>query len=250
MDKYPDPEARGVARLRDPQLNRSLRFNASQRDEFGLLGLLPDRIDSEQVALQRIKIQIDSKGGNLEKYISLSDLRDTDEDLYFKLLRSDPSRFLPLVYTPTVGEACLKWSQIMRRPRGLYISIEHQGRVREMIGNWSERDVRFVVVTSGERILGLGDLGANGMGIPIGKLALYSAAAGIPPQFTLPVMLDCGTNNEMLLSDPLYVGVRRHRPTVSELDDFVEEFVTAVETEFPGCCIQWEDWRAPMPSVC
>jgi malate dehydrogenase (oxaloacetate-decarboxylating)(NADP+) len=155
---------------------------------------------------------------------------------------SDPTRFLPLVYTPTVGEACLEFSHIIARPKGLYLSIKRKGRVREVLRNWPERNVRFVVVTSGQRILGLGDLGANGMGIPIGKLALYTAGAGLPPQLTLPIMMDCGTNNETLLGDPLYIGLRQSRPAVGELDEFVEEFVTAVGKEFPNCCIQFEDW--------
>jgi len=145
--------------------------------------------------------------------------------------------------TPTVGEACLELSHITRRPRGLYVSIKRKGSVRQVLRNWPERDVRFIVVTSGERILGLGDLGANGMGIPIGKLALYTACAGVPPRFTIPVMMDCGTNNEALLKDPLYLGLRQTRPSVAEMDEFVEEFVTAVQDEFPDCCIQFEDWK-------
>jgi malate dehydrogenase (oxaloacetate-decarboxylating)(NADP+) len=233
---------RGVALLHDPRFNRSLTFTEAERKKSGLLGLLPEAIDSEQIAIQRITSQIESKANDLEKYLYLSELQDTDESLFYRVLASDTARYLPLVYTPTVGEACLKWSHIFRRPRGLYISISNRGRVREILRNWPERDVRFVVVTSGERILGLGDLGANGMGIPIGKLALYTAAAGVPPQFTLPIMMDCGTNNETLLDDALYIGLRRTRPSAAEVDDFVDEFVTAIEAEFPDCCIQWEDW--------
>lgn len=155
---------------------------------------------------------------------------------------SDPARFLPLVYTPTVGEASLRFGHIMRRTRGMYISIRRRGRVRELLRNWPEKDVRFIVVTDGERVLGLGDLGANGMGIPIGKLVLYTACGGVPPAVTLPVMLDCGTNNEAILNDPLYLGIRQPRPTTAELDELVEEFITAVQELFPGCCIQFEDW--------
>jgi len=146
------------------------------------------------------------------------------------------------VYTPTVGEACLQFGHIIRRPKGLYISIKRKGHVRDILRNWPERDIRFMVVTTGQRILGLGDLGANGMGIPIGKLALYTACGGVPPQFTLPVLMDCGTNNQALLADPLYLGLRQTRPEISELDEFVEEFITAVQTEFPSCCVQFEDW--------
>jgi malate dehydrogenase (oxaloacetate-decarboxylating)(NADP+) len=155
---------------------------------------------------------------------------------------SDPARFLPLVYTPTVGEACLQFGHILRRPRGLYLSIKRKGRVREILRNWPERDVRFIVVTSGQRILGLGDLGANGMGIPIGKLALYTACAGVPPRYSLPIHIDFGTNNESLLRDPLYLGLRQPRPGAAEVDEFVEEFITAVQEEFPNCCVQFEDW--------
>lgn len=242
MDQTSSTKLRGVALLHDPRSNRGLAFTEAERESLGLLGLLPEAIDTQLTALQRATLQLESKASDLEKYLYLSDLQDTDEDLFYRVLMSDPARFLPLVYTPTVGEACLKWSRIIRRPRGLYLSIVRKGRVREILRNWPERDVRFLVVTSGERILGLGDLGANGMGIPIGKLALYTAAAGVPPRFTVPIMMDCGTNNEMLLKDPLYIGLRRNRPTVAELDDFVEEFVNAVHEEFPGCCIQWEDW--------
>jgi len=236
------PELRGVARLRDPRLNKSLAFTEAERDALGLVGLLPEAIDTDPVALHRVISQVETKASDLEKYLFLSDLQDTDENLFYRVLMSDTARFLPLVYTPTVGEACLKWSHIVRRPKGLYLSIKRKGRVREILRNWPERDVRFVVITSGERILGLGDLGANGMGIPIGKLALYTAAAGVPPQFTLPIMMDCGTNNEALLGDPLYIGLRQPRPAAAQLDEFVEEFVTAIQQEFPDCCIQWEDW--------
>jgi malate dehydrogenase (oxaloacetate-decarboxylating)(NADP+) len=233
---------RGLALLRDPQLNKSTAFTEAEREALGLLGLLPEGIDSEETQIQRVHIQLSQKPNDLEKYIYLSQLQDTDETLFFRVLMSDPAQFLPIVYTPTVGEACLQFGHIMRRPKGLYISIKRKGRVREILRNWPNRDVRFIVVTSGQRILGLGDLGANGMGIPIGKLALYTACAGVPPQFTLPVLMDCGTNNESLLRDPLYLGLRQARPSVADLDEFVDEFITAVHDEFPECCIQFEDW--------
>ena len=234
--------SRGLALLRDPQLNKSTAFTESERQALGLLGLLPEGIDSEETQIQRVHLQLSRKPNDLEKYIYLSQLQDTDETLFFRVLMSDPAQFLPLVYTPTVGEACQQFGHVMRRPKGLYVSIKRKGRVREILRNWPQRDVRFIVVTSGQRILGLGDLGANGMGIPIGKLALYTACAAVPPQVTLPVLIDCGTNNEALLRDPLYLGLRQTRPNVAELDEFVDEFITAVQEEFPNCCIQFEDW--------
>ncbi len=231
-----------MALLRDPHLNKSTAFTEAEREARGLIGLLPEGIDTNETQIQRVHLQLAQKPNDLEKYIYLSQLQDKDETLFFRVLMSDPARFLPLVYTPTVGEACLQFGHIIRRPRGLYVSIRRRGRVREILRNWPQRDVRFIVVTSGQRILGLGDLGANGMGIPIGKLALYTVCAGVPPELSLPVLMDCGTNNETLLSDPLYLGLRQTRPTVAELDEFVEEFVTAVGEEFPDCCIQFEDW--------
>ena len=233
---------RGAALLHDPHLNKSTAFTAAEREALELVGLVPEAIDSKEIQIQRVLQQLAQEPSNLAKYIYLSALQDTDETLFYRVLMSDPARFLPLVYTPTVGDACLQFSHIIRRPKGLYVSVKRRGCVREILRNWPERDVRFVVVTSGQRILGLGDLGANGMGIPIGKLALYTAGAGVPPQLTLPIMMDCGTNNETLLKDPLYIGLRQTRPSVAELDEFVEEFVTAIQEEFPNCCIQFEDW--------
>lgn len=237
-----ETRARGVALLHNPRLNKSAAFSRAEREALGLAGLLPEAIDGAESQLQRVHAQIARESSDLDKHIYLRALQDTDETLFFRAVMSDPARFLPLVYTPAVGEACLKFGEIFRRPRGLYVAITRKKQVREILRNWPERDVRFIVVTSGERILGLGDLGANGMGIPIGKLALYTACGGVPPWLTMPVMLDCGTNNEALLRDPLYLGLRRRRPSVNDLDEFVEEFVTAVQDEFPGCCIQFEDW--------
>jgi malate dehydrogenase (oxaloacetate-decarboxylating)(NADP+) len=233
---------RGAALMREPHLNKSIAFTEAERETLGLVGLLPETIDSEAVQIQRTMEQLAQQPSNLAKYIYFSALQDSDETLFYRVLMSDPARFLPLVYTPTVGEACLRFSHIIRRPKGLYVSIKRRGRVRDILRNWPERGVRFIVVTSGQRILGLGDLGADGMVIPIGKLALYTACAGVPPELTLPIMMDCGTNNETLLKDPLYIGLRQTRPSVTELDEFVEEFVAAVQDEFPNCCIQFEDW--------
>src|SRR5215469_2544012 len=236
---------RGASLLRDPRLNKSTAFTEAEREGLGLVGLVPEGIDSEETQIQRSLNQLGQKPTDLEKYIYLSQLQDTDETLFYRILMSDPAHYLPLVYTPTVGEACLQFGHIIRRPKGLYLSIKRKGHIREILRNWPERDIRFIVVTSGQRILGLGDLGANGMGIPIGKLALYTACAGVPPQFTLPILIDYGTNNEALLRDPLYLGLKQTRAAISELDELVEEFVDAVQAEFPDCCIQFEDWATP-----
>jgi malate dehydrogenase (oxaloacetate-decarboxylating)(NADP+) len=165
---------RGEAILRDPRLNKFSAFTEAEREALGIRGLLPETVETENLQIQRVQFQLEQKPSDLEKYIYLSALQDMNETLFFRLLVSDPVQFLPLVYTPTVGQACLEFSRIIRRPRGLYLSITQRGRVREMLRNWPARDVRVIVVTSGERILGLGDLGANGMGIPIGKLVLYT----------------------------------------------------------------------------
>src|SRR2546422_9643561 len=233
---------RGADLLHDPRRNKSTAFSDAEREQLGLLGLLPEGVDDLETQARRALAQLDAKTTDLERYVYLSALQDTDETLFYRVLMADPARFLPLVYTPTVGEACLRFGHIMRRPRGLYVSLRRRGRVREILRNWPERDVRFVVVTSGERILGLGDLGANGMGIPIGKLSLYTAAGGVPPRLTLPVLIDAGTNNEALLADPLYLGIKQTRPADDELDAFVDEFVAAVDAEFPRALIQFEDW--------
>ena len=156
---------------------------------------------------------------------------------------SDPAYFLPILYDPTVGEACLKFGHIYRRPHGMYISMKQKGRIPEVLKNWPEKDVRVVCATTGGRILGLGDLGANGMGIPIGKLQLYTACAGVPPQGLLPLLLDFGTNNRELLNDPIYLGLRQTRPSIQETEPFVDEFVQAIQESFPDCCIHFEDWR-------
>ena len=228
--------------LRDPRLNKMTGFSEEEREALGLLGLVPEGVDSEETQIARVLHQINRKPTDLGKYIYLSSLHDNDETLYFRVLMSDPARFMPLVYTPTVGQACQEFGHILRRPRGLYVSVNRRGRIREILRNWPEQDIRIIVVTDGERILGLGDLGANGMGIPIGKLALYTSCGGVPPQATLPVMLDVGTNNKSLLADPLYLGLRQPRVTGAEYDAFIAEFVDAVQDVFPKCCIQFEDF--------
>jgi malate dehydrogenase (oxaloacetate-decarboxylating)(NADP+) len=232
----------GIDLLRDPQLNKSTAFTEAERDALGLTGLLPAAADSEETQVRRALQQLGQKPTDLERYIYLIQLLDTDETLFYKVLMSDPARFLPIVYDPTVGEACLKFGHIFRRPRGLYVSLQHKGRLQDVLRNWPVKDVRVICATSGERILGLGDLGANGMGIPIGKLQLYTACAAVPPEYLLPVHVDFGTNNHELLGDPLYLGLRLPRVSTAERDEFVEEFVQAIQEVFPGCCLHFEDW--------
>src|SRR6201993_2088867 len=232
----------GIDLLRDPSLNKSTEFTEAERQELGIIGLVPDVTETEDLQLQRVMLQLATKPTDLERYIYLISLLDNDETLFYRTLMSDPTRFLPIVYDPTIGEACLKFGHIHRRARGLYLSITRKGHVKEVLRNWPVQDVRTICVTDAGRILGLGDLGANGMGIPIGKLQLYTAAAGVPPQGLLPMYLDAGTNNQELLNDPLYLGLRRQRPSTEELYAFVDEFVEAVQEVFPRCCIHFEDW--------
>jgi malate dehydrogenase (oxaloacetate-decarboxylating)(NADP+) len=179
---------------------------------------------------------------DLQRYLFLMDLQSRNQTLFYAVLMSDAAKFMPLVYTPTVGEACQKFDHIFRSTRGLYLPISAKGRLKELMSNWPQKDIRFIVATDGERILGLGDLGVGGMGIPIGKLALYTAVAGVPPELTLPIMLDVGTNNQTLLDDPLYLGLRQQRVRGDEYHAFIAEFVDAVQTLYPKCCLQWEDF--------
>ena len=235
-------ERHGVDVLHDPSLNKSTAFTEAERQALGLVGLVPDKTETEDLQLSRVMRQLGHKTTDLDRYIYLVNLLDHDETLFYRTIMSDPARFLPIVYDPTIGEACLKFSHIFRGPRGMYLSIKRRGHVKEVLRNWPVKDVRFICVTDGGRILGLGDLGANGMGIPIGKLQLYTAAAGVPPQPLLPMYLDAGTNNEQYLHDPLYMGLRQTRPATEELYSFVDEFVEAVQDVFPKCCIHFEDW--------
>ncbi|HJZ93784.1 MAG TPA: NAD-dependent malic enzyme [Gemmataceae bacterium] len=233
---------RGIDLLHDPVLNKSTAYSEAERQGLGLVGLVPDVTDSEDLQLRRVLQQLGHKTTDLDRYIYLVNLLDNDETLFYRTVMSDPARFLPIVYDPTIGEACLKFGHIYRRARGMYLSITRKGQVKEVLRNWPVKDVRVICVTDGGRILGLGDLGANGMGIPIGKLQLYTACAGVPPQGLLPMYLDAGTNNQTYLNDPLYLGLRRPRPTTEELYAFVDEFVEAVQEVFPQCCIHFEDW--------
>lgn len=233
---------RGVEVLQDPSLNKSTAFSEGEKRALGLIGLVPDVTETEELQLQRVNLQLAQKPTDLERYIYLNNLLDHNETLFYCALMSDPARFLPIVYDPTIGEACLKFGHIYRQPRGMYLSMTRRGEVRDILRNWPQKDVRFICVTDAGRILGLGDLGANGMGIPIGKLQLYTACAGVPPQYLLPMYLDAGTNNEQYLHDPLYLGMRKTRPSTAELYSFVDEFVEAVQDLFPKCCIHFEDW--------
>jgi malate dehydrogenase (oxaloacetate-decarboxylating)(NADP+) len=232
----------GYDLLRDPRRNKGTAFTEAERRAWGLEGLLPPAVTTLELQVARRHAEIASLGSDLQKYLVLSDLQARNETLYFAILMSDPATYIPVVYTPTVGEACQKFAHIFREARGMYLPIGARGRLHELLSNWPEREVRFIVVTDGERILGLGDLGAGGMGIPIGKLSLYTACAGVPPQYCLPVVLDVGTNNQTLLDDPLYQGLRRPRVRGAEYLAFVDEFVAAVEELYPKCCIQWEDF--------
>ncbi len=238
----PIPTKRGTELLQDPTLNKSTAFTEAERQALGLVGLVPDITETEDLQLRRVLLQLSHKTSDLDRYIYLVNLLDHDETLFYRTVMSDPARFLPIVYDPTIGEACLKFGHIFRGPRGMYLSIQRRGHVKEVLRNWPQKDVRFICVTNGGRILGLGDLGANGMGIPIGKLQLYTAAAGVPPQGLMPMYLDAGTNNEQYLHDPLYLGLRQRRPSTEELYSFVDEFVEAVQEVFPKCCIHFEDW--------
>ena len=235
-------DVRGIAVLQDPKLNKSTAFTEQEKQALGLVGLVPDVTESEDLQLQRVNLQLAQKPTDLERYIYLMNLLDHDETLFYRTLMSDPARFLPIVYDPTIGEACLKFGHIYRQARGMYLSIARRGKVKDILKNWPEKDVRVICVTDAGRILGLGDLGANGMGIPIGKLQLYTACAGVPPQYLLPMYIDAGTNNEEYLHDPLYLGMRKARPSTEELYSFVDEFVQAVQEVFPKCCIHFEDW--------
>ena len=233
---------RGIELLQDPALNKSTAFTEAEKQAFGIVGLVPDMTESEDLQLSRVNMQLSHKTTDLDRYIYLVNLLDHNEMLFYRTVMSDPARFLPIVYDPTIGEACLKFGHVYRQTRGMYLSITRRGKVKEVLKNWPQKDVRFICVTDGGRILGLGDLGANGAGIPIGKLQLYTACAGVAPQYLLPMYLDAGTNNEQYLHDPLYLGMRKTRPTTEELYSFVDEFVEAVQKVFPKCCIHFEDW--------
>ncbi len=228
--------------LHDPSLNKGTAFTEAERDALGLRGLLPPRVFSQDQQVTRVMGNYRKKPTDIERYIFLISLQARNEALFYRVLMDHITEMMPIIYTPTVGEACLEYGHIFRKPRGLYVTAEDRGHVEDILWNWLEEDVRIIVVTDGERILGLGDLGAAGMGIPVGKLALYTACAGIPPAYTLPITLDVGTNNTALLGDPLYVGRQHPRITGPAYDEFIEEFITAVREVFPRALVQFEDF--------
>lgn len=233
---------RGADFLNHPRLNKGTAFTPAERDELGLRGLLPPKIYTIEEQEHRILQAFNAKPTALEKYIYLSSLQDRNETLFYHTVLRHIGTMMPIIYTPTVGEACRMFGHIFRRPRGLYVSAQDRGRMRELLRNWPEEKVSVIVVTDGERILGLGDLGAHGMGIPIGKLALYTACAGIHPAECLPITLDVGTENPAMLADPLYTGLVQRRLRGEEYQAFIEEFVAAVEEVFPQALLQWEDF--------
>ena len=241
MKEHPSKK-HGIDLLRDPRWSKGTAFSREERHDYGLLGLLPDIVSTREGQMARIEAHIDSLPTDLDKYVYFSDLQERNATIFYRILMKDPVKYMPIVYTPTVGEACQTFGRIYRRPQGLYVSVRHKGHIKEVLQNWPEKEVRFIVVTDGERILGLGDLGAQGMGISIGKLALYTAVGSVPPQHTMPIALDVGTNNSDLQEDPFYIGVPQKRLEGAEYEEFIEEFVTAVQEVFPDCTIQWEDF--------
>lgn len=236
---------KGYRALYHPAFNKSTAFTREEREEYGLKGLLPYKVGNQDNQLARVLENLRRKASDIEKFIFLASLHERNERLFYRTLLENIEEIMPLIYTPTVGQACKEFAHIFRRPKGFYITPEDKGNIREMLDNWPRPDTRVIVITDGQRILGLGDLGANGMGIPIGKLQLYVACAGIVPRQCLPVMLDVGTNNEELLNDPLYLGYPHHRLEGEAYYELVDEFVQAVQDKYPGALIQFEDFLTP-----
>ena len=232
----------GSLLLNNPQLNKGTAFSETERAALGLRGLLPPRVFTLTEQVARALTNIRGKSTALDKYVYLSTLQTRNEVLFYRVVLDHLEGIMPIIYTPTVGQACLEYGTILGAPRGLFLSIKDKGRVESVLRNWPHREARLIVVTDGERILGLGDLGAMGMGIPVGKLALYTACAGLHPYYTLPITLDVGTNNPKVGDDPFYVGLRQNRVRGAEYDEFIDEFVKAVQVVFPRALIQFEDF--------
>lgn len=232
----------GFDLLMNPRLNKGTAFTAEERDVFALHGLLPPHIGSLEDQRERRKIALRNRTSSFSKYRLMRDLQDNDETLFYSFIENNVEELLPIVYTPAVGEGCQRFSEIWRKPRGLFLSYPNKDRIEQILSHPRYNDIRCIVVSDGERILGLGDQGAGGMGIPIGKMALYTALGGIPPEHCLPILLDVGTDNETLLKDPIYIGWQHHRIRGQEYDDFVEAFVSAVERRWPHILLQWEDF--------
>ena len=239
----------GFDLLLHPRLNKGTAFTDEERDAFGLRGLLPPHIGTlEDQRVRRLRV-LASRDTAFGKYSNMRDLQDNNETLFYSLIAEHVEEMLPIVYTPAVGEGCQRFSEIWRKPRGLFLSYPNRDRIEQILSNPRYDDIRCIVVSDGERILGLGDQGAGGMGIPIGKMALYTALAGIPPEHCLPVLLDVGTDNETLLHDPIYIGWQHHRIRGQEYDDFVEAFVSAVERRCPHILLQWEDFAGTNAAI-
>jgi malate dehydrogenase (oxaloacetate-decarboxylating)(NADP+) len=232
----------GVDLLHDPSLNKGTAFTEDERDRLGLRGLLPPKVLTQDQQVQKVLESVRGKTSDIEKYIYLISLQDRNERLFYRVVMDHLDEMMPIIYTPTVGQACQLYGHIWRRSRGVFISARDGGRVVQILKNWPYGPVRIIVVTDGERILGLGDLGASGMGIPVGKLSLYTACAGVQPSWCLPVTLDVGTENESLLNDPLYIGLPQHRLPTDAYDALVGEFMEAVQEVAPGAVVQFEDF--------
>lgn len=231
--------------INNPRLNKGTAFTLEEREEFGLHGLLPPRVSTMDEQIEWALDSIRRKPDAIDKYRFLSALHKRNERLFYRILIDHIEELMPIVYTPTVGQVCQEFGYLFRETTGFYISYEHKGKVDQLMGNWIDKDVRLIVVTDGERILGLGDLGVSGMGIPIGKLALYCACAGIDPEHCMPITLDVGTDNEYFRTDPLYQGSREHRVRGEGYDEFIAEFIGAIENHFPKALLQFEDFATP-----
>jgi malate dehydrogenase (oxaloacetate-decarboxylating)(NADP+) len=233
----------GTELLADPVGNKGTAFTEAERRASKLEGLLPAGVEDLNTQVDRVMGHLAAKPNDLERYVYLQSLSERNQTLFFATLLRDPARFVPIVYDPTIADACLRYGHIFRRPQGMYINKTMKGRFAEVLGNWPVKDVRFICVSSGGRILGLGDIGANGAPIPIGKLQLYTACAAVPPDGLLPIHFDIGTTNAALRADPLYTGLRDEPPSDDDLDLLVDEFMEAANSVFPGVCVHFEDWK-------